>query len=217
MFLKLREPVSALTHFVGMILAVVGLVMLIMESVSPARPLHIVAFSIFGGAMFLVYTASTLYHWLSVSPAAVARLRKLDQAMIYLLIAATYTPVCLIPLRGLWGWSLLGIVWGLALFGILMRIYWRSFPDWFSITTYVFMGWIVVVASWPIVKALQTGAVVWIAVGGLFYTVGAVIHALQRPNPFPKIFGFHEIFHLFVMMGSFSHFWVMYQYITLYN
>ena len=217
MFKKLREPVSALTHFVGIILSIVGLVVLILESVSPPKPWHIVAFSIFGGAMFLVYTASTLYHWLSVSPKVINLLRKFDQAMIYLLIAATYTPVCLIPLRGYWGWSVLGIIWGLALFGILMRLFWNDFPNWFSITTYLFMGWTIVVASWPLVKALEVGAIVWIVIGGLFYTVGAVIHALEKPNPIPKIFGSHEIFHIFVMLGSFSHFWVMYQYITSFN
>ena len=206
----LREPASALTHFIGIILSAVGLVLLILESVNPIKPWHLAAFSIFGGGMFLLYTASTLYHWLAVSTKAVTFLRKLDQTMIYILIAATYTPVCLIPLRGLWGWSLLSIIWGFALFGILLRIFWKNFPDWFSITSYIFMGWLAVVASWPLVQAVQIGAMVWIALGGIFYTVGAVIHSLGRPNPIPKVFGSHEIFHVFVMMGSFSHFWVMY-------
>ena len=159
----LREPASALTHFIGIILSAVGLVLLILESVNPIKPWHLAAFSIFGGGMFLLYTASTLYHWLAVSTKAVTFLRKLDQTMIYILIAATYTPVCLIPLRGLWGWSLLSIIWGFALFGILLRIFWKNFPDWFSITSYIFMGWLAVVASWPLVQAVQIGAIEWIA------------------------------------------------------
>ena len=214
---KLRDPVSALTHFLGIILAAVGLVLLIMESVRPIKPLHLAAFSIFGGGMFLLYTASTLYHWLDVSSKAVTFLRKLDHTMIYVLIAATYTPVCLIPLRGWWGLSLLSIIWGLALFGILLRSFWKSLPNWFSITSYIAMGWLAVVASWPLMEALQPGALGWIALGGIFYTVGAVIQAVGRPNPVPRVFGSHEIFHVLVMMGSFSHFWVMYNYITLFD
>ena len=160
--------------------------------------------SIFGVSMFLTYAASTLYHWLNVPPAKIELLKKVDQAMIYLLIAATYTPICLIPLRGPWGWSLLGIIWGLATFGILMRLFWANFPEWFSVVSYLFMGWVIVIASWPVIEALEIEAVVWIIAGGLSYTIGATIHAINKPNPYPEVLGAHEIFHFFVMLGSFS-------------
>ena len=211
---KIREPVSAITHFIGMILAIIGLIILLIESTNPLKPWHILAFSIFGVSMFLTYAASTLYHWLNVPPAKIELLKKVDQAMIYLLIAATYTPICLIPLRGPWGWSLLGIIWGLATFGILMRLFWANFPEWFSVVSYLFMGWVIVIASWPVIEALEIEAVVWIIAGGLSYTIGATIHAINKPNPYPEVLGAHEIFHFFVMLGSFSHFWVMYQYIS---
>ena len=149
-----------------------------------------------------------------MDPAKIELLKKLDQAMIYLLIAATYTPICLIPLRGSWGWSLLGIIWGLAILGILMRLFWANFPEWFSVVSYLFMGWVIVIVSWPVIEALEIGAVAWIIAGGLSYTIGATIHAINKPNPYPGVLGSHEIFHFFVMLGSFSHFWVMYQYIS---
>ena len=180
---KIREPVSAITHFIGMILAIIGLIILLIESTNPPKPWHILAFSIFGVSMFLTYAASTLYHWLNVPPEKIELLKKLDQAMIYLLIAATYTPICLIPLRGSWGWSLLGIIWGLATFGILMRLFWANFPEWFSVVSYLFMGWVIVIASWPVIEALEIEAVVWIIAGGLSYTIGATIHAINKPNP----------------------------------
>ena len=211
---KMREPVSAITHFIGMILAIIGFIILLIESISPPKPWHILAFSIFGVSMFLTYAASTLYHWLNVPPAKIELLKKVDQAMIYLLIAATYTPICLIPLRGPWGWGLLGIIWGLAIFGILMRLFCANFPEWFSVASYLFMGWVIVIASWPVIEALEIGAVVGIITGGLSYTIGATIHAINKPNPYPEVLGAHEIFHFFVMLGSVSHFWVMYQYIS---
>jgi hemolysin III len=141
----------------------------------------------------------------------------MDHAMIHVLIASTYTPVCLIPLRGVWGWSLLGMIWSLAIFGILLKIFWKNLPDWFSVTFYIFMGWLSVVAIWPMIQTLQIGALVWIFIGGFFYTFGAIIHSLKKPNPIPNVVGAHEIFHLFVLLGSAAHFWVMYNYITKFS
>ena len=141
----------------------------------------------------------------------------MDHAMIHVLIASTYTPVCLIPLRGVWGWSLLGMIWSLAIFGILLKIFWKNLPDWFSVTFYIFMGWLSVVAIWPMIQTNQIGALVWIFIGGFFYTIGAIIHILKKPNPIPKVVGAHEIFHLFVLLGSAAHFWVMYNYITKFS
>ena len=214
---KLRDPVSGLTHFIGAILAIVGLILLIYKSVDPVRPWHLVTFSVFGTGLILLYTTSTLYHWLPFSEKGIQRMRRLDHMMIFILIAATYTPICLIPMRGPWGWSLFGSIWGLATLGILLKFFWLQAPRWFSTMIYILMGWLVVVGIWPLIQALKLGGFMWVLIGGLFYTVGAIIYALKKPDHWPNIFGFHEIFHIFVMLGSFSHFWVMYRYATKIN
>ena len=212
--MKIKEPFSAVSHAIGAVLAILALILLIRESIDPIKPWHIAAFSVFGSGMFLLYTASAIYHWLPVDPKYVKWLQTMDHAMIHVLIASTYTPVCLIPLRGVWGWSLFGVIWSLTIFGILLKIFWKNLPDWFSLTFYIFMGWLSVIAIFPMIQTLQVGALVWIFIGGFFYTFGAIIHGLNKPNPIPNVVGAHEIFHLFVLFGSASHFWVMYNYIT---
>tara|TARA_B100001079_G_scaffold271730_1_gene290777 strand:- start:2811 stop:3476 length:666 start_codon:yes stop_codon:yes gene_type:complete len=215
--MRIKEPFSAISHAIGAMLAILALILLILESINPIKPWHIVTFSVFCSGMFLLYTASAIYHWLPVAPKYVKKLQILDHAMIHVLIAATYTPVCLIPLRGVWGWSLFGVIWGLTIFGILLKIFWKNLPGWFSITFYIFMGWLVVIAIWPMIQTLQVGALVWIFVGGFFYTVGAIIHGIKKPNPIPNVFGAHDIFHVCVLLGSFAHFMCMYNYITLFD
>jgi len=212
--IKLKDPISGLTHCAGIILAITGLVFLIWESTNPVKPMHIVTFCVFGAGMILLYTASTLYHWLPVSEKMTQRLRKIDHIMIFILIAATYTPICLIPLRGAWGWSLFGVIWGLTAVGIIMKLFWIEAPRWLYTLIYIATGWLAIVAIWPLAKTLHVGGMTWLFIGGLFYTAGAVIYAIKRPNPWPRVIGFHEIFHVFVMMGTFSHFWLMYRYIT---
>jgi hemolysin III len=165
----------------------------------------------------LLYTASTLYHWIPVTGRVESILKRLDHMMIYVLIAATYTPICLIPLRGPWGWSLFGVIWGLAIFGILWKLFQFKFPNWFSTIYYVFMGWLSIIAIWPLILHLQTGALIWLFIGGVFYSGGVVFYALDRQESPRKGFGFHEIWHVMVLAGSFSHFWVMYKYITIIN
>ena len=217
MNLRIKEPFSAISHALGAILSVIALTLLIQESINPIKPWHIVSFTIFGTGMFLLYTASTLYHWLPVSTNIENKLRNLDHVMIHILIASTYTPICLIPLRGVWGWSMFGIVWTLAIFGILLKLFWKSLPNWFSTTFYIFLGWLSIIAIYPMMMTLQLGAIIWIFIGGFFYTLGAIIHGINKPNPIPKILGAHEIFHVFVILGSFSHFMCMYNYITIFN
>ena len=217
MNLKIKEPFSAISHALGAILSIIALTLLLQESINPIKPWHIVSFTIFGTGMFLLYTASTLYHWLPVSTNIENKLRNLDHVMIHILIASTYTPICLIPLRGVWGWSMFGIVWTLAIFGILLKLFWKSLPNWFSTTFYIFLGWLSIIAIYPMMMTLQLGAIIWIFIGGFFYTLGAIIHGINKPNPIPKILGAHEIFHVFVILGSFSHFMCMYNYITIFN
>ncbi len=210
---NLRDPMSGLTHCIGAALAVLGTVLLIMRSVNPAMPWHIVTFSIFGGGMILLYTASTLYHWLPLSEKGIRVLRRVDHSMIFFYIAATYTPICLIPLRGPWGWSIFGVIWGLAFLGIGMKVFWLHAPRWFSTGIYLAMGWLVMVGIYPLYLALSGAALTWLVAGGVLYSLGAVIYALKWPDPLPKFFGFHEIFHLFVIGGSFCHFVMMYWFI----
>ncbi|MBI3111664.1 MAG: hemolysin III family protein [Ignavibacteriales bacterium] len=213
LYKKLRDPVSGLTHAAGLLLSIAGLVLLVTYAALDEKTWHIVSFSIFGTSLILLYGASSLYHLLPVGERGVTILRKIDHIMIYILIAGTYTPVCLVALRGSWGWSLFGIVWGLALGGIVMKLFWMKAPRWLSTVIYLSMGWLVVIAFVPLLQALPPGGILWLSIGGMSYTVGAIIYAIKKPNILPGVFGFHELWHLFVMAGSFSHFWVMLRYI----
>lgn len=202
---KLREPASALTHMIGAALSVVGLAYLIYLGVTRG-PWHLASFLTFGISLILLYTASTIYHALKVSEKATLFLRKIDHVMIFVLIAGSYTPFCLLPLRGPWGWSLFGTIWGLALLGAVTKLFWMNAPRWLSTGFYLLMGWLVVIAVYPMVQTVQTPSLILLAVGGLFYTAGAILYATKWPNPWPGRFGFHEIWHLFVMAGSTAHF-----------
>ncbi|HEY8463010.1 MAG TPA: hemolysin III family protein [Bacillota bacterium] len=211
----LKDPLSGLTHFAGLLLSIAGLVLLLTNPAVSGKPWHLVALTIFGTSLILLYTASTLYHWLQLSSQATGRLRKLDHSMIFLLIAGTYTPLCLIPLRGAWGWSLFGSVWGLALIGICFKSIWFEAPRWLSTMIYTIMGWLVVIAICPLKQLVPEAGLGWLLAGGLSYTTGAIIYGVKKPNPWPNVFGFHELFHLFVLLGSICHFWMIYWYIAV--
>lgn len=215
--LVLRDPMSGFLHFVGALLSVAALALLVTRASLRATPWHIVSYAIFGAGMIGLYTASTVYHWFENPAAPSKRLRVFDHVMIYILIAATYTPICLVPLRGPWGWSLFGVVWGLALAGTALELLRRDIPRWIGAAIYIAMGWTCVVAFVPILRTMQSGAVTWMLIGGACYTVGGVIYALRRPNLIKDVFSHHEIFHLLCMAGSFSFFWVMYAYVIRLN
>lgn len=210
---KIKDPVSSLTHFIAALLSIAGLVLLICSSVFNATVWHVVTFSIFGASLILLYTASSVYHFLNISEKITKILRKVDHMMIFILIAGTYTPICLIPLRGPWGWSLFGSIWGLALIGIFIKMFYNNLPRWISTIIYILMGWLVIIAIYPLIKTVPVPAVLWLVSGGIIYTLGALIYGLKWPKFNSKIFGFHEIFHLFVMGGSFCHYWLMYRYV----
>jgi hemolysin III len=209
-----KDPLSGLTHCLGIILSIVGLVLLLDHAIKLRNIWSIVSFAIFGTTLILLYTASTFYHWLPLSVKTTAILRKIDHSMIFLLIAGTYTPLCLIPLRGPWGWSMFGCIWGLALLGIGFKFIWFEAPRWLSTTIYTVMGWLVVIAIWPLAHAVPLAGLGWLLIGGLFYTGGSVIYGIKKPNPWPEVFGFHEIFHVLVLLGSCSHFWLMYRFLA---
>jgi hemolysin III len=210
----LREPVSGLSHLAGALLALVALGVLLAGAAGEGRVDQLVAFGIFGCSLVALYGASALYHLLPVSPAAVAKLRRWDHIMIFVLIAGTYTPICLLALKGGWGVGLLGLVWTLAFCGVVLKLLWMGAPRWLSVGIYLAMGWIAVVAASAILRAVPPGGIAWILAGGLVYSAGALIYGLKRPNPVPGVFGFHELWHLFVMAGSACHFWAMLQYIA---
>jgi hemolysin III len=214
---NLREPMNGFTHFIGIVLSIVGTIFLISSSLNPYKSNHLIAFSIFGLGLILLYSTSTLYHWLKLSDDGILRMRKADHIMIFINIAATYTPVCMIALKNNLGWTLLFIIWSIALAGILIKIFWIQAPRWLSTIIYVLMGWMAIVVIFPLIEVLQLQALVWLFIGGVFFTTGAIIYALKKPDPYPGILGFHEIFHLFVLLGSFSHFWMMYKYIAILN
>lgn len=215
-FLKIaREPMSALTHFIGFIGALFGLIVLLYISIYPVvKPLHIITFSVFGLGMMMVYAASTIYHTLYLSTEGIKKLRKLDHIMVFVFIASTYTPICLIALKGFMGWSLLSAIWILAVVGVFITIFWIHAPRWITAVIYLVSGWIALVYFFPIVDILGITASLWLFIGGGAYTIAAVIYVSKRPDPWPGFFGFHEVFHIFTMIGSAMHFWLMYEYIS---
>jgi hemolysin III len=209
---RLREPVSGLTHLAGVLLAIIALIVLLVTAAG--RVDQLVAFGIFGFSLIALYAASALYHLLPLSPPAVARLRRLDHMTIFILIAGTYTPICVLALDGGLRAGLLSLVWTLALCGIVLKLLWMDAPRWLSVGLYLAMGWVAVVAASAIFRAIPAGGIAWLLGGGLVYSAGALIYGLKRPNLVPGIFGFHELWHLFVMAGSACHFWVMLRYIA---
>jgi hemolysin III len=201
--MHIREPVNGASHLVGLLLASAGTILLLRMAKSPAE---LVAFGVYGATLILLYSASTLYHSLTLRERPRRALRTLDHIAIYFLIAGTYTPVALITLKGRLGWTLLTAVWLIALAGIPFKLFYLHAPVWLSTGTYLAMGYLALVAAVPIAHAVSLGGLAWLIVGGIAYTIGAVIYARRRPDPFPGRFGHHEIWHLLVLAGSGCHF-----------
>ena len=209
----IKEPVNAITHFLGFLMSIPILIVFIIKANQETSFTSVIAFLIFGISLLLLYGASTIYHALNISEKGTALLRRVDHMMIFVLIAGTYTPVCLIPLRGKWGWTLLICVWTFAIAGILLKIFWLNAPRWFSTLLYVVMGWLVLIAFVPLEQAIPVSGIALLAAGGVVYTLGAVIYAVKWSKLKMKYFGFHEIFHLFVMGGSALHILFMFEYV----
>lgn len=206
-----KDPMSALTHFIGF-LAVIPVFIFWMHSAQTRQ--QWIGFLIFGISLLLLYGASTIYHTLPLSAEKTAILRRIDHMMIFVLIAGTYTPICLVALAGKTGTILLALIWGIALAGIFMKIFWMGAPRWLSTLIYVGMGWLSVFVVVPLVRVVGWSGFGLLLAGGIAYTVGALIYALKKPNfRFLKRFGFHEIFHVFVMLGSGFHIAFMFLYI----
>ncbi len=216
MTLSIKDPGSAITHFIGMVLAALASSPLLVLAAFHSDKSAVLALAVFALSMVLLYGASTVYHTFNISDRINRTLRKVDHMMIFILIAGSYTPVCMIPLKDSVGYPLLALVWGTAVAGMLIKAFWITCPKWFSSLIYISMGWLCVLAMVPLVKALPAAAFVWLLAGGIIYTAGGVIYAMKLPffNARHRYFGSHEIFHLFVMAGSLCHFVVMF-YIAL--
>lgn len=211
-FLPAREPFNTYSHLIGAIVAIIWTVALMLNA-SESSLWHKLSFLIYGITVFSMFSSSAIYHSINVSFKREEFFRLIDHIMIYLVIAGSYTPICAIVLEGDWRlWMLTGI-WLFALFGVLKKIFWLNAPRWFSTLLYLLMGWIAVIIFPQIWELLPHGFAYWIAIGGLCYTIGAIIYVIEKPNPKPETFGFHEIWHIFVMGGAFSHFWAIFYYL----
>ena len=209
---KIKDPGSAVTHFIGMLMAMFAAVPLLIKAAREPDRIHLIALAIFIVSMILLYAASTTYHTLDLSERTNKILKKIDHMMIFILIAGTYTPICLITLKGPVGYGLLALVWGIAIVGIVIKGFWIYCPKWFSSVLYIAMGWVCVLAFTQIMNALPRAAFLWLLAGGIIYTVGGIIYALKLPlfNAKHQYFGSHEIFHVFVMAGSLCHYVTMF-------
>lgn len=209
-----NDITSGVLHAIGIGLAVAALVLMVVYASLYESARKITTVSIFGSGLILLYTASAVYHLLSPKLLRAKTLFwKLDYSMIFVLIAATYTPLCLVGLRGGWGWSIFGINWGLAIVGIALKVSPSRVPIWVYSILYLVMGWLIVIAIQPLRAVLSGTAIGWLVLGGIIYTTGVIFYALEKFLPPIKHFGWHEIFHLFVIAGSFSHFWLMLHYL----
>ena len=216
MQITIREPGSAITHFIGMMMAIVAATPLMVKAAVGSDNIACAALAIFIGSMIALYGASAVYHSVNVKDRILKVFRKLDHMMIFVLIAGSYTPVCLVILDAKAGYTLLAVVWGIAIAGMITKACWITCPKWFSSVIYIAMGWACLSVVGPLWNTLPRSAFLWLLAGGIIYTIGGVIYALKLPifNSKHKNFGSHEIFHLFVMGGSICHFVFMYLYVA---
>lgn len=204
-----REPRPAMRgilHLVAALVAPVALVALMLAADSPRR---YVGAAIFASGLILLYATSASYHLVPWRERLRAIIMRIDHSMIFILIAATYTPFCLIVLSNAWGIPMLSLVWSFAGLGVFLKVLWPSAPRWLSVSLYLALGWVGIVAAGPLVSGLETNGLTLLVLGGVLYSLGGIVYALRRPDPFPRFFGFHEVFHTFVVAGSIAHFSVI--------
>lgn len=213
---KLKDPGSAITHFIGTLMAIFAAFPLLIKAAREPNKVTFISLAIFVVSLILLYLASTLYHSFDLSEKVNRRLKKFDHMMIFVLIAGSYTPVCLIVLGGKTGTLLLSLVWGMAIIGVVITAFWVYCPKWVNSIIYIAMGWACVLSFTQIINSLSHQAFAWLLTGGIIYTIGGVIYALKLPifNKLHKNFGSHEIFHLFCIGGSLCHFILMYLYVV---
>lgn len=201
-----EEKFNVISHAVGLVLSIVALVLLVVYSSIYGSAWHIVSFSIYGASLIVLYSASTFYHYVQ-SPKLRHRLNIFDHSAIYVLIAGTYTPFTLVVLNGWVGWTIFGVSWGLAIAGIILKLFFTGKYDKISTFAYVLMGWVVIFAIKPLVQNLPFEGLMWLLAGGIFYTVGAILYSIKNLKYN------HAIFHIFVLLGSFAHFIAVFFYV----
>ncbi len=202
-FDKIREPVNSLTHWGGAILALIGFIALVI--VGWSTPAKVISFIVYGVCLTAMFSASGTYHMVRVKEKALEIFRKIDHSSIYLLIAGTYTPFCINAFTGFWKWGLLSIVWSLALIGIVVKIFVIRAPRWVTAGIYVLMGWLCLIAIGQLIL-LPAWILAWMIAGGVIYTLGAVVYITKIFNFIPGVFGFHEVWHIFVLLAAAAHF-----------
>ncbi|MDD3653411.1 MAG: hemolysin III family protein [Desulfotomaculaceae bacterium] len=208
---KMREPVNTCTHFITFLGSIAGLVFLIVVTKNDASKL--ITLTIYGSSVIILYGASSLYHWLRTTPSNILMLKKLDHVAIYYLIAGSYTPIFYFGLAGTWKWVMLSAVWVLAIIGMILKLWLIFAPRYVSAAFYLTLGWIALVPFLQLFKNLPLETIILMITGGVLYTIGAVIYATKCFDFFPRRFGFHEIFHLFIMAGSIVHFFMIIRYV----
>lgn len=207
MYKYFREPVNGITHLTGAILSLIGLVIMLFKvGYSQGTALEYICAVLFGISMILLYSASATYHSVIADSHIIKRLKKLDHSMIFVLITGSYAPFCLLSLKNSIGITLFIVIGILAVLGITFKLFWVTCPRWLSSAMYIGMGWIVILAIYPLSKVLSLGGIILLVLGGVLYTVGGVIYALKENTIRIGLFGCHEIFHLFIMFGSLCHF-----------
>lgn len=214
MKLTLRDPYSAITHFIALCMTLGSIIPLLLKADEYGMT-YFIAMSVFGLSMTILYAASATYHAVTLSAPAIKIFRKIDHSAIFIFIAGSYTPVCLLILDSKQGIPMLALIWAIAIIGIVIKFLWINCPKWFSSIIYIAMGWLCIFCMKPLIHTITPKAFFWLLCGGIIYTIGGVIYALKLPifNARHKNFGSHEIFHIFVMLGSFCHYIFMYAYV----
>ncbi|WP_117168217.1 PAQR family membrane homeostasis protein TrhA [Paraliobacillus sediminis] len=210
----IREPINGFTHLAGAVLSFVALIaMIIKATATTGSPIAIAAVIIFGISMILLYATSATYHMVIAKESVIAWLRRLDHAMIFILIAGTYTPFCLIALNGTIGWLLFGVVATIAVSGVIFKMVWFDCPRWLSTSLYIVMGWMIIFVAAPLSSNIEAIGMFLLILGGIIYTIGGVIYATEPKFLASKYMGFHEIFHIFILLGTLAHFLSVYYYV----
>jgi channel protein, hemolysin III family len=204
MLKNLREPVNSLTHWGGALLSVIGLIVLLV--VGWGAPARVISLFIYGVSLIVLFSASATYHMVQVKERALEVFRKIDHAAIYFLIAGTYTPFCVNAFSGFWKWGMLSIIWSLALIGILVKVFYIRAPRWLNAGIYLIMGWLCIAAIGQMLSTLPVWVMIWLIAGGLIYTFGAIVYITRIFNFVPGVFGFHEMWHILVMLAAAAHF-----------
>ena len=207
MLKKLREPVNGLTHLIAAIVAALGLVGLWI--LGRGSVIKEVSLTIYGLSLILMFSASATYHLTKARPQVMKYLRKLDHSSIYILIAGTYTPICLHYFTGFWQWGMVIVIWGLAIAGICVKLVIINAPRWLTAGIYLIMGWLALFGLKEIFTSMPVWAWIWLLLGGLFFTLGAIIYITKKMDFYPGVFGFHEVWHIFVILGCLCHFIIM--------